>query len=82
MIWKFDPDSLGPVRTDGKTSFTEDELWPAEQQLPPCPGCGGSITMDWHRLPSLNGPDEYLPGRWTCPTVGCDPAPAIRASGS
>ena len=77
MRWTFEPGNLGLVRSDGKYLFTPREF--DSQPWPPCPGCGGSITAEGVRVGSLNEPDRMLVGSWSCPTVGCNPADAIRA---
>jgi hypothetical protein len=49
----------------------------------PCPGCGNSVDQDWLDVtdPPNRHPKEFVSGRWTCRTVGCEYGPPHKPDG-
>ncbi|MFI7630241.1 hypothetical protein [Microbispora rosea] len=77
---RIDPDTLRLIfRAPYRRPLTEDEFptlpWPA------CPGCGGTIDVDYVPVASLEDRGTTaLPGRWRC--AGAGERPACGAEGS
>ncbi|MBP2370684.1 hypothetical protein [Pseudonocardia parietis] len=72
MSWSVDPESWQLVHSEGRTTFTAEEIEEIEEQvMPGCPRCRRPIVPEIYRYPGLSEP-LYVPQWRSCPN-GCTP---------